>query len=51
MNLADSLKKFPQECMLADRRSAYYATYSASSLDDALNYEHNNGVPILEQVL
>lgn len=50
VNLADSLKKFPQKCMLADRKSAYYATYSAKSLDDALSYEHNNGAPILQEV-
>ncbi|XP_032797272.2 mevalonyl-coenzyme A hydratase sidH [Daphnia magna] len=49
VNLADSLKRFPQECLQADRRSAYYATYSATSLEDALKYEFDNGVPILEK--
>lgn len=50
VNLADSLKKFPQKCMQADRESAYYATYSAKSLQDALNFEFQNGKPILEMV-
>ena len=50
VNLADSLKKFPQKCMQADRNSAYYATYSAKSLDDALQYEFQNAKHILELV-
>lgn len=37
--------------MQADRQSAYYATYSAKSLQDALQYEFDNGVPILEMVI
>ena len=37
--------------MQADRQSAYYATYSAKSLQDALEYEFDNGVPILEMVI
>ncbi len=72
VNLADSLKKFPQQwlvdrakkemdkdivvifnwldSMLADRRSAYYATYSAKSLEDALQFEADNGKDILKVV-
>ena len=51
VQLADSLKKFPQLCMQADRSSAYYATYSAKSLEDALQYENDNGKRVLELVL
>ena len=36
--------------MLADRRSAYYATYSAKSLEDALQFEAGNGKDILKVV-
>ena len=50
VNLANSLKKFPQKCMLADRKSAYYATFSAKSLEDALQYEFENARHILSLV-
>ncbi|KAG0723642.1 3-hydroxypropionyl-coenzyme A dehydratase [Chionoecetes opilio] len=45
--LAQELIKFPQECMLADRASAYNATFSAKSLQEALQYEHENGCPVV----
>ncbi|KAK7078358.1 hypothetical protein SK128_022053 [Halocaridina rubra] len=47
VNLAQSLVKFPQGCMLADRNSALYASYSAKSLEEALKYEHENGLPVI----
>jgi hypothetical protein len=31
----------------ADRRSAYYATYDANSISDALKYEFENGKDIV----
>lgn len=37
-------------CLQADRNSAYYATYSATSLEDALRYENENGKQVLELV-
>jgi len=49
VSLASSLKKYPQKCLQADRRSAYYAAYSAKSLEDALHYEFENGKEILSQ--
>lgn len=49
-NLAQSLVKFPQECMLADRRSALHATFSSSSIQEALKFEHDNGVPVIAKV-
>ena len=33
--------------MLGDRASAYYATYQAKSLDDALANEFSNGKSVL----
>lgn len=49
-NLAQSLIKFPQECMLADRRSALNATFSSSSVQEALKFEHENAAPIIAKV-
>ncbi|XP_064606796.1 short-chain-enoyl-CoA hydratase-like isoform X2 [Liolophura sinensis] len=45
--LANSLVKFPQECMNADRRSAYYSCYEAKSVQDALQHEYIDGVKVL----
>lgn len=39
INLGNSLCKFPQECMRADRRSAYNSVFNAQSFEDALAYE------------
>lgn len=46
---AMTLEKFPQACMNADRRSAYYATFDAKGYEDALNYEWENGRPIISK--
>lgn len=45
VNLAQSLVKFPQECLRSDRLSTLNATYSSSSLEDALRFEHECGMP------
>lgn len=42
MNLANSLVKFPQKCLLADRASAYFATYSPKQMEEALQFEKDN---------
>ncbi|XP_045182578.2 short-chain-enoyl-CoA hydratase-like [Mercenaria mercenaria] len=47
IQLAHTLLKFPQKCMNTDRQSAYYAAYSATSQQDALRYEYENGVKVL----
>ncbi|PIK44968.1 putative enoyl-CoA hydratase, mitochondrial-like [Apostichopus japonicus] len=47
IELAKQISEFPQECMLADRRSAYHSTYSSPSLDEALQYEHENGKSVI----
>lgn len=46
-SLARSLLLFPQECMIGDRRSAYFGTYKASSLEEALRYEYDKGVEVV----
>lgn len=49
INLATSLVKFPQGCMQADRVSAYNSAFSASSFEDALEFEKDNATPIVLQ--
>ncbi|KAL1998291.1 hypothetical protein VTN02DRAFT_6462 [Thermoascus thermophilus] len=48
LRMAAELVKFPQVCMNADRRSAYYSTYGARSFEDALAFEYDNGVPVID---
>lgn len=47
LSLARSLVKFPLECMLADRRSAYYSTFDAKSMSDAFQFEQQNSEHVL----
>jgi hypothetical protein len=49
VELAESLLQFPQECMRKDRASALYATYSATSLQNAFDYELNEGIVVLNE--
>ncbi|KAJ3496149.1 hypothetical protein NLG97_g2873 [Lecanicillium saksenae] len=45
--LARSLLSFPQKCMRADLVSAHYSAHDASSLEDALRFEFENGALIV----
>jgi enoyl-CoA hydratase/carnithine racemase len=47
MKLAKQLLVFPQLCMNVDRNSCYYAAYGASSFQDALAYEFDEGVKVV----
>ena len=49
VQLANSLLKFPQMCMNTDRESAYYAAYRATSLEDALKHEYDNGIKVIQE--
>lgn len=49
MGLARLLVGFPQRCMNADRRSAYFAAYEAGSFEEAMKFEFGNGVPVVEE--
>ncbi|KAG8172251.1 hypothetical protein JTE90_025276, partial [Oedothorax gibbosus] len=49
INLANSLCKFPQECLRADPLSAYNAAYNSASLDKALRFEIDNAAHVLEK--
>lgn len=48
INLASSLVKFPQECLLTDRNSTYNAAFN-SAYKDLLKYEQNNAVKVLSE--
>lgn len=39
VNLANSIAKFPQRCMLHDRNSLFHATYQADTLVAAMQFE------------
>ncbi|XP_076656042.1 2,3-dehydroadipyl-CoA hydratase [Halictus rubicundus] len=47
LNFAKSCVKFPQRALLADRASAYYATFCAKQLEEALQFEKDNGSHIV----
>lgn len=47
--IARSLLAFPQLCMRADRRSAYHGVYKAGSLTDALGFEYQHGIDVVER--
>ena len=49
IQLAHSLLRFPQQCMNADRLSTYNAAYNATSLKDAMKYEYENGIKVLQE--
>ncbi|XP_044259548.1 probable enoyl-CoA hydratase echA8 [Tribolium madens] len=46
IQLANSLVKFPQECLLTDRNSTYNAAFNSAYLD-LLKYEQENGVKVV----
>ncbi|KAK1633275.1 ClpP/crotonase-like domain-containing protein [Colletotrichum phormii] len=46
-NIARQLLVFPQACMNTDRTSCYYSAYSASSFEDALSNEFNQGIKVI----
>ncbi|CAF3490094.1 unnamed protein product [Fusarium graminearum] len=45
--IAKQLLTFPQECMNVDRSSCYYSLYNATSFQDALRNEYENGVKVV----
>ncbi|KAF4993263.1 hypothetical protein FGRMN_6627 [Fusarium graminum] len=44
--IAKQLLTFPQECMNVDRDSCYYSAYNATSFQDALRNEYENGIKV-----
>ncbi|KAK5990543.1 Mevalonyl-coenzyme A hydratase sidH [Cladobotryum mycophilum] len=49
VEMARGLLRFPQRCMRADLASAHYSAYDASSLEDALRYEFENGSRVVNE--
>ncbi|KAJ7197340.1 putative enoyl-CoA hydratase echA8 [Mycena rebaudengoi] len=49
LRIARGLVRFPQLCMRADRRSAYYAVFGAAGLEDALRFEFQGGKEVVER--
>lgn len=45
---ANNISKFPQECLNRDRLSAYNAMYSAKSFEDAVKFEMENGLTVMQ---
>ena len=48
--MAREIVKFPQECLRADRSSAYHATFASKSLEQSLEFEIENGIKVLKTV-
>lgn len=42
--------KYPQECLLRDRESAYYTMFNATSFEDAIRNELQNSIDVLKTV-
>lgn len=47
MQLAEEISSFPQLCLRADRSSAMYSSYGASSFKQAMQYEMDHGAPVI----
>jgi hypothetical protein len=49
VTLAKTLMAFPQDCMLADRRSAYFSSYDSPSYERSFEYELAQGMEVLDK--
>lgn len=47
LHLAEQISAFPQRCLRADRTSAYYSSYGAHSFTQAMQFEMDNGFPVI----
>ncbi|XP_073687197.1 enoyl-CoA hydratase EchA19 isoform X2 [Garra rufa] len=47
LELAEQVSAFPQLCLRADRNSAYHAAFDSSSFTQAMQYEFDNGLPVI----
>ncbi|KAJ8374899.1 hypothetical protein SKAU_G00054790 [Synaphobranchus kaupii] len=48
LELAEQISSFPQQCLRADRSSAYYSAFDASSFSQAMQYEFDKGTPVIQ---
>lgn len=49
LELAEQISAFPQNCMCADRASAYYSMFDASCFTEALQYEFDNAKDVISK--
>jgi len=49
IELASQIARVPQECLRADRASAYHATFASKSLEQSLQYESDNAIHVISQ--
>uniref|UniRef100_A0A3P9IK60 Probable enoyl-CoA hydratase echA8 n=1 Tax=Oryzias latipes TaxID=8090 RepID=A0A3P9IK60_ORYLA len=49
LQLAEEISSFPQRCLRADRSSAMHSCFDASSFTQALQYEFDHGVPVIQE--
>lgn len=47
MAIAKDLCQFPERCMNIDRQNCYYSAYKATSFEDALKTEFDNGMQVV----
>lgn len=47
LELAEQVSAFPQLCLRADRNSAYHAVFDSTSFNQAMQYEMDNGIPVI----
>ncbi|XP_051538441.1 enoyl-CoA hydratase EchA19-like isoform X2 [Myxocyprinus asiaticus] len=47
LELAEQVSAFPQLCLRADRNSAYNAAFDSASFTQAMQYETENGLPVI----
>ncbi|KAJ8010573.1 hypothetical protein DPEC_G00076480 [Dallia pectoralis] len=48
LELAEKISSFPQRCLRADRASAFYSAFDATSFIQAMQYEMDRGVPVIQ---
>lgn len=48
LQLAEQISSFPQQCLRADRSSAIFGCYDAPSFTQAMQYEIDTGVPVIQ---
>ncbi|XP_038581676.1 probable enoyl-CoA hydratase [Micropterus salmoides] len=48
LELAEQISSFPQQCLRADRSSAMHSCYDALSFTQAMQYEIDHGIPVIQ---
>ncbi|KAM6976867.1 enoyl-CoA hydratase EchA19 [Aplochiton taeniatus] len=48
LELADQISSFPQQCLRADRSSAFYSAFDAPTFQQAMQFEMSGGVSVIQ---